>query len=234
MLRYLKQAYVSLLASNGEQRHVLGFVERALKEKSGRFKVLDVGCGYGRNLKVLRARGIDAVGVDINEEIVSANRAIGLASQTVDQFKQDTASYGVILMSHVVEHFAPADLLRFVDGYLDRLEAGGGLVIATPLLSNNFYDDFDHVRPYQPMGFQMVFGGQGAQVQYYARNRLVLRDVWFRRSPWRINYHRSRYVFGPVTRLLQALDGAAAAIFRMSFGLLGRTDGWVGWFEKIK
>ena len=56
-----------------------------------------------------------------------------------------------------------------MDGYLDRLKVGGHLVIATPLMSNNFYDDFDHVRPYQSLGILMVFGGGAAQVQYYAR-----------------------------------------------------------------
>jgi predicted SAM-dependent methyltransferase len=60
-------------------------------------------------------------------------------------------------MSHVIEHFSPKDLIPFLDDYLDRLKVGGRLVIAIPLLTPYFYDDFDHVKPYHPMGILMVF-----------------------------------------------------------------------------
>jgi SAM-dependent methyltransferase len=209
---------------------MIAFVSDALCREG---KVLDIGCGLGRNLRILRARGIDAIGIEVNPEIVKVGVANGLPCQTVTEFAGDTRTFDVLLMSHIIEHFQPRDLLEFIDGYLDRLRVGGGLVIATPLMSNNFFDDFDHVRPYQPLGLQMVFGGTGAQVQYYARNRLVLRDVWFRRSPWRMNYCRARHVFGAMTRVLQVFDLLAVLAFKLSFGLFGRTDGWVGRFEKI-
>jgi len=61
-------------------------------------------------------------------------------------------------MSHIIEHFAPHDLLPFIDSYLHRLQPGGRLIICTPLLTKNFYNDFDHVKPYQPVGIGMVFG----------------------------------------------------------------------------
>ena len=228
----LKRAYRALISFDREQLTVAAFVGGG-GGGSSPHKVLDVGCGYGRNAKFLRSRGINVTGVEINPEIVRANVVSGLPCMTVDEFARTSGNYNVLLMSHVIEHFPPRDLLHFVDGYLDRLEVGGSLVIATPLMSSNFYDDFDHVRPYQPMGLQMVFGGDRAQVQYYARNKLALRDLWFRRSPWRLHHHRARCLLGPMTRVLQATDVAAAIAFRASGGLLGRVDGWVGRFEKI-
>lgn len=225
----LKSMYGRLMHLPGESRKVLDFVAHG----GGRRRVLDIGCGYGRNLKPLIAAGHEVLGVEVNPTIVQANIAGGLPCVTVDDFGRASGTYDVLLMSHIVEHFAPPDLFAFIDGYLDRLAVGGQLVIATPLMSNNFFDDFDHVRPYQPMGLQMVFGGTGAQVQYYSRNRLALRDVWFRRSPWRMNHCRARHVFGPATRALQLLDVVSVLAFKLSFGLLGRTDGWVGRFEKI-
>jgi SAM-dependent methyltransferase len=226
----LKRTFNAAIALDWEQRRVVAYVSNGLGAGG---KVLDVACGYGRNLKALLQQGINAVGVEVSPEIVKTAVANGLPCKTVKEFEGDAEIYDVLLMSHIVEHFPPRELLDFMDGYLDRLRVGGHLVIATPLMSNNFYDDFDHVRPYQPLGIVMAFGGGAAQVQYYARNRLALRDVWFRRGPWRINYCRARHVFGPATRVLQVIDLLSVLIFRLSFGILGRTDGWVGRFEKI-
>src|SRR6266513_3193273 len=132
---------------------------------SGR-RVLDVGCGYGRLLALLQAAGLEPTGVDLNPEIVAANRKAGLSCISTDEFESSNDRYDVMLMAHVIEHFDPAGLLRFMDRYLDRLIPGGRLVIATPLMSDYFYDDFDHIRPYQPSGIQMVFGEGTPQVQY--------------------------------------------------------------------
>jgi hypothetical protein len=137
-------------------------------------------------------------------------------------------------MSHVIEHFGPAELLSFMDGYLDRLKPGGWLVIATPLMSDYFYDDFDHIRPYQPAGIQMVFGEGAPQVQYYSRNKLALRELWFRRSPKRISYARARYLPAPSRWALLALDLVAAAAFLLSARLFGTINGWIGVFEKTR
>jgi hypothetical protein len=99
-------------------------------------------------------------------------------------------------------------------------------------MSDYFYDDFDHVKPYLPTGLMMVFGETGAQVQYYARNKLVLRDLWFRRNPLRLSYMRGRYVRTPARYLLIALDILSACVFLLSARLIGKTDGWVGVFER--
>ena len=227
----LKRAFQAAIALDAEQQRVIAYVSNTLGNGG---RILDIGCGYGRNLKVLCARGIDAIGVEANPEIVKAAVASGLPCKTVTEFDENTETFDALLMSHIIEHFPPHKLFDFMDGYLDRLRVGGHLVIATPLMSNNFYDDFDHVRPYQPLGLLMVFGKNAAQVQYYARNRLELCDVWFRRGPWRLNYSRLRFAKGRRRHLMQLIDLGCALLFRLSFGLLGRTDGWVGLFRKLE
>src|SRR5690606_262702 len=47
----------------------------------GRTNVLDVGCGRGEFLDLLRSRGVEASGIDINDAMVEESRARGL---TVD------------------------------------------------------------------------------------------------------------------------------------------------------
>lgn len=226
----LRNAYRKVLANNGEVRTLAAFLKAVYKDG---VRALDVGCGYGRNMKLLRSLGFDVLGVDVNEKIVDSNRSAGFSCVTVTELARNTEKFDLLLMAHVIEHLSPAELVIFLDGYLDRLRPGGHLIIATPLASSNFYDDFDHIRPYQPMGLLMVFGSDNAQVQYYARNKLELRDIWFRRGPFRCNFFRARYIFSPTTRFLQLIDFCGALAFRASGGLIGRTDGWVGLFRKV-
>lgn len=229
----LKRIYRVAVTFDSEVRTVVGMVRHGCAAAKGACRVLDVGCGYGRNLRVLRASGLSAVGVDANPEIVAANRRDGLECLTIQELATSERRFDVILMSHVIEHLAPHDLVPFMDGYLDRLDPGGRLVIATPLLTAYFYDDFDHVKPYHPMGILMVFGADRAQVQYYARNRLALEDVWIRRSPIRLGHARSRYMLSWRTRARQAAEFVSALAFRASFGRIGESDGWVGLFQKL-
>jgi SAM-dependent methyltransferase len=229
----LKRIYRAVVTFDSEVRTIVAMVRRGCAAAKRACRVLDVGCGYGRNLRVLQASGFSAVGVDANPEIVAANRKDGLECLTAQELAESERRFDVILMSHVIEHLAPHELVPFMDGYLDRLDTGGRLVIATPLLTAYFYDDFDHVKPYHPMGILMVFGADRAQVQYYARNRLALEDVWIRRSPIRLGHARSRYMLSWQTRARQAAELISALAFRGSFGIIGQSDGWVGLFQKL-
>ncbi len=196
-------------------------------------RVLDVGCGYGRNLRVLREVGCEAVGVEVNPDCIAAIRAEGFRCLRPEELDEAGAAYDVILMSHIIEHFAPQDLFVMMDSYLDRLRTGGHLIVLTPLISPYFFDDFDHVKPYQPAGLLMVFGAGNAQVQYRSRNRLVLSDIWFRRGHWKPTLVRSLYLRSSARFLWIGLEILSALLFRVSGTLVGRKDGWLGVFTKV-
>jgi len=227
----LRRAYLAWIAPDSEAPRVMEMIIAALGESKG--AVLDVGCGYGRYLRRMTESGIDATGVDMNADIVRSNRSRGLKSMTPEEYRASGAQPRVILMAHVIEHFAPRDLIEFIDGWLDTMPEAGELVIVTPLMSPHFYDDFDHVKPYHPGGIQMVFGGSGAQVQYWSRHRLVLVDVNFRRTPWRATLARGVYVGGAAGWPFHAANAVAALAFRLSAGLIGRKTGWLGRFRKV-
>jgi SAM-dependent methyltransferase len=221
-----------ILSNENETRQLLKFV-RQIAPQAGSTRILDVGCGYGRNLDLLQRAGYDVVGVEANEQIVQANTAKGLKCVSVEEWDKLQDTYDIIVMSHVVEHFSPSELLIFMDGYLDRLKTGGHLIICTPLLTKNFFDDFDHVRPYQPIGIEMVFGNNSAQVQYYSRNKLALKDIWFRRSYFRIHLCRGVYIKSLASKLILLFDCLSALLFKSSCGLVGHTSGWVGIYKKL-
>src|SRR5213593_424556 len=196
LIKPLYRSTVSITVDH-ETRKVTEFVGRRSAGLGQRCKVLEAGCGRGRYLRMLSGMGFDVTGVDANPELVRANREAGVHCLTTEEFKQSNERYDVLLLSHVIEHFPPGDLVAFMDGYLDRVKVGGHVVVATPLFTRFFYDDFDHVKPYNPVGFLMVFGENRAQVQYYARNKLRLEDIWIRRGYWRFAHRRSRYLRSP-------------------------------------
>lgn len=230
MRAFWRGLYLGSLNLDGETRHLLSLL-KSLQSESARH-VLDVGCGYGRLLAPIHRAGMDVTGVDVNPQIVAVNRGNGLHCLTADEFRESADLYDIVVMAHIIEHFHPDELLVFMDSYLDHLKPGGRLIIATPLMSDYFYDDFDHVKPYQPTGILMVFGEDAAQVRYYARNRLVLRDIWYRRSPLRLSHSRLRYVRTPWRYALIAADFLCALAYLLSARVIGKTNGWVGVFEK--
>lgn len=225
----LKQWYQKFITPDWEKSQLVSMVRKFVKPGA---KVLDVGCGYGRYYYPLKNLGYNVLGIELNNKIVEDNRHKGMNCLSVEAFKGITTQFDTIILSHIIEHFNPNDLFLFLEHYLSKLKRGGYLVIATPLYSDYFYDDFDHVKPYHPEGLQMVFSGKPSQVQYHSKQSMALCDIWFRKSPFLSTFHRAKFVKSPKTRLLQLYDFMMSLLYRVSAGVIGRKDGWVGVFQK--
>ncbi len=123
-------------------------VQRPYRWNLGRLvegRVLDVGCGIGRNLVALPA---DTVGVDHNADSVAVARSRGCTALTVEQFTASEHSrpgaFGTLLLAHVVEHMPHDDAVGVVRGYLPHLAPGGRLVLICPQ-EKGFTTDATHV-----------------------------------------------------------------------------------------
>jgi len=89
-------------------------------------------------------------------------------------------------------------------------------------MSDYFYDDFDHVRPYQPAGIMMVFG-EGTPSAVPLRNKLALRNCGFAAARSASAMPRGRYLPTPGRWALLALDLLASAAFLLSGRLFARS-----------
>ena len=81
--------------------------------KSG--KALDVGCGVGMHMELLRSKGMEVEGLDANPIAVEIARRRGLRVFLggLEEARYPDNEFDVLLMSHVIEHVpSPADLLR--------------------------------------------------------------------------------------------------------------------------
>lgn len=104
----------------------------ATRDGPGPPRLLDVGCGYGGFVSLMRDRGWDAEGVDPSPTTVVAASANGIPVHlgTLDEFSCSGAPYRAITMFYVLEHlFDPMSSLRKV---FALLEPGGVLLVRVP------------------------------------------------------------------------------------------------------
>ena len=97
--------------------------------------VVDVGCGRGELLDLLRQHGVTARGVDTNEGMVHLCRGRGLDAEQSDALgfleRQPDGSLGGLAAIQVVEHFEPAYLLRFLETAYHKMRDGAPMVLET-------------------------------------------------------------------------------------------------------
>jgi O-antigen chain-terminating methyltransferase len=100
--------------------------------------------------------GVDATGVDNNEDMVEFCRDRGLRVELADFFQYlcslPESSVDGIFAAQIVEHLAPRHILSLLRSCAEKLSQGGILVIETVNTNcgaalSNFYIDPTHVRP---------------------------------------------------------------------------------------
>lgn len=210
-------------------------LKRILSDLERDINILDVGCGYGGRIKTLREMGFyNILGVEINNEIVERDIERGLNVVSVREFwnSQKEATFDLIVMSHIIEHFQWHDLLEFLESYLDLLRLDGHLLIVTPLLHDLFFHDYDHVKPYYPTAIKQILGMVDAQVQAQSKHHLVLEKLYFRRSQISCSNFRSLYLNNR-NKLPLLLHRFLKIMFIISCGIVGRKTGWIGLFRKV-
>jgi O-antigen chain-terminating methyltransferase len=119
--------------------------------------ILDVACGRGEWLEVLKEEKLCASGVEINQVLVNQCCELGLMVQQAEliEYLRGAAaeSLGAVSAFHIIEHLTVEDLVTFLDHTLRVLRKGGLLLLETPNPQNvlvgscNFYFDPTHRNP---------------------------------------------------------------------------------------
>ena len=122
--------------------------------------VIDIGCGKGEFLDILKENNIESYGIDINTAMIEYCKNKGhnvIQSDLVkhlDSLEQD--SIGGIFSAQTIEHIQPEKIISFIKLSYDKLKKGGNIIIETlnPLslysLTNFYYKDLFHIKPIHP------------------------------------------------------------------------------------
>ena len=119
--------------------------------------ILDLGCGRGEWLEMLKEEGLKAHGVDINRILVEQCREYGLdvvEGELIHYLRSlPSSSHGAVTGFHIIEHLKLKLLLNLIDETIRVLKPGGVAIFETPNPENvlvgscNFYLDPTHNKP---------------------------------------------------------------------------------------
>ena len=99
----------------------------------GKGNVLDVGCGRGDFLQVMKEKFIPAYGIDTNRDSVAECQERGLEAMEADAFDHlptvPRASLGGIFLGRVLEHLSANKAMKLAESCCRALKPGGVLVV---------------------------------------------------------------------------------------------------------
>ena len=120
-------------------------------------RVLDIGCGRGEFLEILKEHDIGGIGVDSDPDMVAYCRSRQLEVEHSDAIAYletlEDESLDGIFIDQVVEHLEPDYLIRLLALCHQKMKSGYNIVVETvnPLSFVsfvNFYIDMTHKKPY--------------------------------------------------------------------------------------
>jgi len=172
------------LSTSFEPEHYLAFEQRfrgssdELRSRlrdyvpyfEGRAPVLDLGCGRGEFLELLKEAGVDAKGIDGNREMIHACRDKGLVAEVGDIVAtvSDARSGGAggIFAAQVIEHLPPTVIRKFLGDCYRVLRADGRVVLETVNPESvvafvAFYRDLTHQKPLHPETLEFMLRAIG-------------------------------------------------------------------------
>lgn len=138
---------------------------------AGASDVLDIGCGRGEFLALLKEKDITARGVDVNAEMIAVARDRGLDATKVDALTYVAgladASLGGLMCAQVIEHLEPAYLIGLLETLSHKLRPGAPAIIETInpacwlAFFSSYIRDFTHVRPIHPETLEYLLHASG-------------------------------------------------------------------------
>lgn len=142
-----------------------------LKEQQITGDVLDLGCGRGEWLELLKSEGIEVQGLDRNRVFVEECRRAGLSVVEADALTYlrslPDESLSAVTSFHLVEHLPFETLIKLLDEIVRTLRSGGLLILETPNPENllvgscNFYADPTHRHPIPSETLQFLLESRG-------------------------------------------------------------------------
>ncbi len=133
--------------------------------------VLDLGCGRGEFLELLKENGVIAKGVDFYDEFVMycQNRGLDVIEGDAIACLARAESTDGIFAGQLVEHLSIGQIISLCMYAYEKLEDGGYLILETPnpmslaIYTHAFYIDPSHQKPVHPYTLRYLVEKAGFQ-----------------------------------------------------------------------
>jgi len=162
-------------AFRGDEAEIRHRLDRYLPALRPAGPVLDLGCGRGELLLLLREAGVPALGVEGDAALVEGARRRGLEVAHGDVLETlralPDASRGAVTAIHVFEHLPPATLLALLGEVRRVLRPGGLLVAEGPnphtlrVGASLYWRDPTHQHPLLPETLELFLKAAGFEVE---------------------------------------------------------------------
>jgi glycosyltransferase involved in cell wall biosynthesis/GT2 family glycosyltransferase/2-polyprenyl-3-methyl-5-hydroxy-6-metoxy-1,4-benzoquinol methylase len=155
----------SLYHTNGREESLKQWMAPYADAFCGCEDVLDIGCGPGLFLDLLKERGISGIGFDYDPEMVAICQSKDLNAKVVDaaDLSEYHEAFGGIHLGHIIEHMNGESMVKMLEACVIALRPGGLLFVRTPNWQNEtvrnggFWLDHTHVRPYPLPLLEKIF-----------------------------------------------------------------------------
>ena len=137
--------------------------------------VLDLGCGRGELLLLLREAGVEAAGIEGDAAVADAARRRGLDVVVGDVLEmlrsRPDGSCGAVTAIHLFEHLEPAILLDVIAEIRRVLRPGGMVIAESPnphslrVGASLYWVDPTHRRPLMPETLELYLTTSGFEVE---------------------------------------------------------------------
>jgi len=185
-------------------RNLEGFENHFLRllPQDKNVRILDVGCGWGQFLYLLRQKGYNNIeGIDLGHNQIEITKKLGIKAEQISDLYEYLSnrkeSWDIIIASQAIEHFPKNKMLLYLEGLRSALKKNGKIIIGTPnmaLMSGAIqrYTDFTHETGLTERSLEQILHVSGfSNIEIYGeklifRPRLkflvwfLLRNMWFK------------------------------------------------------
>ncbi len=168
--------------------------------------ILDVGCGRGEWLQVLREAGFQARGIDTNRILVQQCKELSLDVEEREALSYlgslSDGSLNAVTAFHFAEHLPLETLVKFLDEAGRTLKPGGLIILETPNPENllvgscNFYLDPTHKNPIPIPTMKLLLEARGFRCEEVLKlhavssTKIEVKD--------QLTSHLNHFLYGPM------------------------------------
>ncbi|HJP94045.1 MAG TPA: methyltransferase domain-containing protein [Pyrinomonadaceae bacterium] len=167
--------------------------------------ILDVGCGRGEWLEVLREADFQARGIDHNRIQIEHCKSLSLEVIEAEALTYlrglEEASLNAVTAFHFAEHLPLKSFIRFLDESGRTLKPGGLLILETPNPENllvgscNFYLDPSHKNPIPIPTMKLLVEARGFHCQDIMKLHTVSSEIEVKD---RLTSDVNHFIYGPM------------------------------------